>query len=80
MRTTLDIDEDVLSAARDLGRQQRKSLGQVISELARRALIEDTLITGTESSALYGFEPLPARGVVVSNELIDRLRAESGDL
>ena len=33
----------------------------------------------TEPAADFGFDPLPARGVVVTNELIDRLRAESGD-
>lgn len=38
MRTTLDIDEDVLAAARELASEGRRSLGAVISELARRGL------------------------------------------
>jgi hypothetical protein len=38
MRTTLDIDEDVLQAAKELGAARRKTAGQVISELARKAL------------------------------------------
>ena len=38
MRTTLSIDEDVLQAARSLAAAQQRSLGQVISELARRGL------------------------------------------
>jgi hypothetical protein len=38
MRTTLAIDDDVLIAAKALARQERKSLGEVVSELARRAL------------------------------------------
>ncbi len=38
MRTTLDIADDVLFAARALGKKERKSTGQVISELARRGL------------------------------------------
>jgi hypothetical protein len=38
VRTTLDIDEDVLMAARELARPARRSLGSVISELARRGL------------------------------------------
>lgn len=37
MRTTLDIEDDVLFAAREIARREKKSLGQVISELARRA-------------------------------------------
>ena len=38
MRTTLDIDEDVVLAARELAAEGRRSLGSVISELARRGL------------------------------------------
>jgi hypothetical protein len=38
VRTTLDIDEDVLVAARELAAPERRSLGSVISELARRGL------------------------------------------
>jgi len=38
MRTTLSIDEDVLQAARALAAAQRRSLGRVISDLARRGL------------------------------------------
>ncbi len=38
MRTTLDIDDDVVAAARELAAGERKSLGTVISELARRGL------------------------------------------
>jgi len=36
-RTTLQLDDDVLAAARVLARQQRTSLEAVISELARQA-------------------------------------------
>lgn len=82
MRTTLEIDDDVLNAARDLGRRQHRSLGSVISELARKALLGQPVasVKGIgESPALYGFDPFPARGVVVTNDLIDRLRIESGD-
>ena len=38
MRTTLDLDQDVLAAARELAAEGRRSLGSVISELARRGL------------------------------------------
>ncbi len=38
MRTTLSIDDDVVSAARELADAQHRSLGSVISELARRGL------------------------------------------
>jgi hypothetical protein len=38
MRTTLDIDSDVLLAAKELGLMRGKTAGQVLSELARKAL------------------------------------------
>jgi hypothetical protein len=38
MRTTLDLDDDVLQAAKELAACQRKTAGQVLSELARKAL------------------------------------------
>ena len=38
MRTTLNIDDDVLQAAKELGVLHGKTAGQMMSELARRAL------------------------------------------
>lgn len=38
MRTTLDIDVDVLAVAKELAASQRKTAGKVISELARKGL------------------------------------------
>ena len=38
MRTTLDIDADVLQAAKELGGMRKKTAGQILSELARQAL------------------------------------------
>jgi hypothetical protein len=38
MRTTLDLDEDVVTAARELAALEGRTLGTVISELARRGL------------------------------------------
>ena len=82
MRTTLDIDDDVLAAAKALARRERRSAGAVISELARRALTQGPATDPAgvaEPEAFYGFDPLPARGVVVTDALIDRLRDEAGD-
>ncbi|MBT9582643.1 antitoxin [bacterium] len=38
MRTTLDIDDDVLNLARSLARAQRVSVGRALSGLARKGL------------------------------------------
>lgn len=88
MRTTLDISDDVLFAAKELARREKKSLGEVISELARRAFATPTPTLATSSPtqvplvserlATYGIHPLPKRGGIVSNELIDRLRDAEG--
>ena len=82
MRTTLDIDDDVLAAAKEIGRREKKTAGAVISALARIALTREAPERKSgvrEPRAFYGFKPLPAEGVVVTDELINRLREESGD-
>ena len=38
MRTTLAIDDDVLAAAKEMAATERKSVGEVISTLAREAM------------------------------------------
>lgn len=84
MRTTLDIADDVLLAAKEIARRERKTAGQVISDLARRTLLrpespEQWVITQPEAGEFFGFRPLMARGVVVTNDLINRLREDEPD-
>ncbi|MCC7194079.1 MAG: hypothetical protein IT356_00845 [Gemmatimonadaceae bacterium] len=75
MRTTLDIADDVLAAARERARRERSSIGEVISALARQALISAAAPpTVREPKAVYGLRPIASRGGVVTNETIDRLR------
>jgi hypothetical protein len=75
MRTTLDIDEDVLQAAKELARREKKTAGAMISELVRRALSASPAARGAkEPKALHGFRPFPRRGGIVTNEVIDKLR------
>ena len=38
MRTTLDIDDDVLQAAKEMASAHGKTAGQVVSDLVRKAL------------------------------------------
>jgi hypothetical protein len=38
MRTTVDLDEDILRVAKDLARENEQSLGRVLSDLVRRGL------------------------------------------
>lgn len=90
MRTTLDIADDVLFAAKEIAQREKKPLGVIISDLARRAFLtppnapsegDATDLAAPQVSerlATYGIRPLPARGGIVSNELIDRLRDAEG--
>ena len=76
MRTTLDIEEDVLFAAKDLARREKKTAGRVISELARKGLAGAPELTAHEPKAIYGFRPFPKAGRIVSNDLINKLRED----
>jgi hypothetical protein len=90
MRTTLDIADDVLFAAKEIARREKKPLGQIISDLARRAFSLPPSGPSTpqaapnapahvsERLAGFGIRPLPPRGGIVSNELINRMRDAEG--
>lgn len=75
MRTTLNLDDDVLLAVKERARRENRSVGEVLSELARHALTQQR-DTPSRSATFYGFEPFEHRGKAVSNALIDRLRDE----
>ena len=83
MRTTLDIDDDLLIAVKEVARRESKTTGAVVSGLLRKSLegVKPDKLEGQpiESLAEFGFRPFPKRGGVVTNELIDRLREEVGD-
>jgi predicted transcriptional regulator len=72
MRTTLEIDDDILEAAKSLARQTDRTAGAVLSELARRALTN--VSAKSTRSGVGGFVPFESRGGLVTNEQIDRLR------
>jgi len=77
MRTTRGIDDDVLEAAKKLGRRRHETVGKVISSIARKSLGSHADPVGMmhEPRELYGFKPLPkVPGKIVTNALIDRLR------
>lgn len=86
MRTTLNIDDEVLSAAKEIARRGHTTAGAVISALARRALTqpEPRTVSGPEAPAVsepapfFGFRPLAAEGRIVSNETVEKLREDEG--
>lgn len=74
MHGTIDID-DVLVAARTLGTGERKPADQVVTELLREALQTRTGgRTAVASGERFGFRPIPAGGVTVTNDVVNRIR------
>ena len=83
MRTTIDIDSDVLSAARELAKIQGLTIGATISRLARTGLTRPTLgmdeAAKTDQNvqqniAAYVFEPFPKNGTIVTSKMVNQLR------
>jgi len=80
MRTTIDIEPDVLNAAKEIARHRHVAVGHVVSSLMREALtggVAESRGSPKDISAT-GFEPFPERGVVVTSELIDQIRDAEG--
>jgi predicted CopG family antitoxin len=74
MRTTLAIDDDVLSAAKELAEIENKSVGEVISDLARRALSPaESKIKTRNGVALLKVKKGAPR---VTSEFVHQLREE----
>jgi hypothetical protein len=78
MRTTLDLDDEVLLAAKELARQQGVAVGKVVSRLVREALTGTGGASPTVGPVVGGFRPFPAQGRVVSNTQVDALRDREG--
>jgi hypothetical protein len=74
MRTTLAIDDDVLAAAKEMAATERKSVGEVISTLARNAMRP----TATRRATRNGVPLLPVRPGAprVTSELVRQLQEE----
>jgi hypothetical protein len=53
VRTTLELNDDLLDAAKQLARQQGATLGAVISELARRALAATAPLKARNGALLF---------------------------
>ena len=69
MRTTLQLDDDVLDAARVLARQRRRSVGNVISDLARQAQYRSA--DGGSQNVLVHRSGLPQLSVTASSGVVD---------
>ena len=81
MRTTLEIDDDLLQAAKDLARQQKTTAGHVVSSLLRQALTQVHSPQDSQSihSSPCGFRPFSNTDAqVVNNDQVNQLRDQLG--
>ncbi len=76
MRTTLDIDEDVLSAVKEIAQVRRSSVGKVISQLAREALSPPPAKPAKSADGFPLFRFPRKKGTIVTMEMINKLRDE----
>ena len=74
MRTTLDIADDVLLAAKELARHREVTVGRVLSELARQSLTPAS--RRSERGGVPLFPVKPGAGIVTL-ALVNRLRDET---
>jgi hypothetical protein len=70
MRTTLDVDEDVLAAAKELASARKSTAGKILSQLARKALIGPAETEPLEYR--NGVPLLPRAGMVITSEMVER--------
>jgi len=75
MRTTLDLDPDILDAARELAKLSRATLGATVSRLVRSALVAPPT-TGGGSLLRNGVPVFSPRGELITCEHVRTLEAD----
>ncbi|MCY7315892.1 MAG: CopG family transcriptional regulator [Rubrivivax sp.] len=80
MRTTVDLDDDILLAARKHAARGRKLLGAVLSALAREALQRPALAPARRGARRAGgrFAVLPRRDEIITLEHVRALQDQEG--
>ena len=78
MRTTLDIDDDVLQAAKELAEREGGTAGRVISALARRGLMTPQRKGKSSRGSRRGVPVLPSRGEVITMDHVRDLMDQEG--
>ncbi len=77
MRTTLDIDADVLQAAKELAAKERTTAGKVISNIFRKAFASPEVENpGDKYVWKNGVPTIPSRGEIITMEHIQSLMDE----
>jgi hypothetical protein len=74
VRTTLDLDDDVLAAVKELADVQRTSAGKVLSRLARQALSAASGAAPASRNGVPLLSPRPAGAPRPTMKLVNDLR------
>ena len=74
MRTTIDLEDDVLSVAKELAIKRGTTVGRVLSDLARQSLTRQTPVSTRDGLPLF---PVQSRAGVVTLEFVNRIRDET---
>ena len=72
VRTTLDLDDDVLQAAKEIAELRHMTAGQVLSELARKALQPARTVRVRNGVPLLPSQP----GRIVTTRMVEELLDE----
>lgn len=76
MRTTLEIEDDILQAAKEIARREGTTAGRIISALARHGLATRSGHRTKRVAPRGGVPVLPTRGEVITIEHIEKLISE----
>lgn len=77
VRTTLEIDDAILAAAKEIARAENKTAGEVISELARKGLSPGAGRTAVRKSGFPTFE-VPADAKPFSSAEVKQALSDEG--
>jgi hypothetical protein len=72
MRTTLEIDDDVMQAAREMARLKNQGIGRMISDLARRGLAPEVSPVVEIEDGIPVWKHIPG-AVAVTSEMVRNL-------
>lgn len=76
VRTTLDVDDDILAAVKELADVRRSSAGKVLSDLARQALAAGSAAAPASRNGVPLLAPRPAGAPRPTMRLVNDLRGE----
>jgi len=77
VRTTLDIDEAILNAAKDIAKTTNSTVGEVISQLARKGLAASSTQGGRNQSGFPVFS-VPVEAELFTSSTVKSILSKEG--